>query len=125
MQHAERLPRAVVAEDEPLLLLEAADMLHDAGFEVFEASTANAALRHLEEQGGVTLLFTDVRMPPGTMDGFALARAVAERWPHVTIVICSAIPRPDDPSDLPGDAHFLGKPFLSSQIRKIVSGLRA
>lgn len=64
---------AVLAEDEPLLRMAAADMLCHFGFEVLEAEHADDALRYLEAREGVALLYTDVSMP-GRRDGFALAR---------------------------------------------------
>lgn len=53
--------------------MEAADTLTDAGFTVLEVTTADDALRFLEERDGVDLLFTDVNMP-GDLSGFDLAR---------------------------------------------------
>jgi DNA-binding NtrC family response regulator len=61
----------------------------------------------------VTLLFSDVQMP-GDMDGFALARHVAERWPDIAIVLASGDITPRA-GDMPEKATFISKPF-SAQI---------
>jgi len=114
---------ALVAEDEFLLRMEAADTLADAGFTVLEVATADAALRYLEEKDGVDLLFTDVNMP-GDLDGFDLAREVAARWPETLIVVCSGATRPE-PGDLPAKARFIGKPYSSGLVQQILRELRA
>lgn len=101
---------AVVAEDEPLLRIEAVDWLEESGFRVLAAPSAVQALDHLErEHDRVQLLFTDIQMP-GAMDGLALAHAVSGRWPHVLIVICSGLER-SSLGPLPEGAQFVGKPF--------------
>ena len=99
---------ALVAEDEFLLRMEAADTLADAGYKVLEVASADAALRYLEEKDGVDLLFTDVNMP-GDLNGFDLAREVATRWPEIVIVVCSGATQPG-PGDLPSKARFIDKP---------------
>ncbi len=54
---------ALVAEVDPVVRMEAADILGDAGFDVLEASTVPLALAHLEGSAEVALLVTDVAMP--------------------------------------------------------------
>ena len=116
---------AVVAEDEPLMRMEAADMLRDAGFEVDEAFHAAGALTQLEAHGGVSLLFTDINMPgPSQLDGLDLAREVARRWPNTVIVICSGARRPE-PSEMPAGAQFFDKPYMPSALLKTVREMTA
>ena len=112
---------AVVAEDEPILRLAAIEFLEENGFSVLEAATAARALRYLEEHDDVRLLFTDVRMP-GQMDGLALARIVAERWPGIAIVICSGVNRPPA-HEIPSGATFIEKPFEDGPTRSLIQGL--
>lgn len=101
---------AVVAEDEPLLRVEAVDWLEESGFRVLAAPSARLALSHLErEHRAIRLLFTDIQMP-GAMDGLALAHVVSQRWAHIVIVICSGLER-STLGPLPAGAHFVGKPF--------------
>lgn len=106
-----RSPRivALVVEDEPLVLMEAVDILADEGFKVLEAWSADKALEMLDAHGPVDLLFTDVHMP-GSMDGFGLAREVKRRWPHIAVIICSGHIKPGL-DDLPEGARFIHKPF--------------
>ena len=102
-------PIALLAEDEPILRMVAADMLEDEGFEVFATASAREALDTLMRHPTAALLMTDVQMP-GEMDGFALAREVARRMPGVAIIVCSGRLRPE-PGEMPPGAHFTDKPF--------------
>ncbi|MCJ2005868.1 response regulator [Methylobacterium sp. J-092] len=93
--------------------MEAVSILEDAGFQMLEAAHAVQALSVLEEHHHqIKLLFSDVDMP-GDMDGFALAREVARRWPSIAIVIASGRSKPG-PFDLPEGATFISKPFSAT-----------
>jgi CheY-like chemotaxis protein len=103
-------PCALVVDDDGLIRMDAVDILEQAGFTTFEAQTGDKALVVLEEHHAcITLLFTDVQMP-GDHDGFALARKVADAYPHISIVVASGLVTPG-PDDLPEGARFIGKPF--------------
>lgn len=107
---------AVVVDDDVLILMHTSDVLADAGFETIEVSDGDEARLVFDERGHeIALLFTDVQMP-GSTDGFALARYVAECWPRVEIVVASGRLRPG-PDDLPEGATFIGKPFGADLIR--------
>jgi CheY-like chemotaxis protein len=103
--------------------MEAADTLTDAGYTVLEVTTADDALRLLEEKNGIDLLFTDVNMA-GDLSGFDLAREVAERWPEITIIVCSGAARPE-PGDLPTKARFIDKPYSATLVHQVLRELRA
>ena len=110
IQAAEDDPFAVVVDDNPLIRSAATEILEDAGFRVLEAHHGDAAYALMEEcHGDVVLLFTDVQMP-GTLPGFALARAVSASWPHVSIVVASGHAKPG-PGQMPQKARFIAKPF--------------
>ncbi len=88
-------PCALVVDDDGMVRMAAVDILEEAGFTTFEAESGDRALLVLEEHHAcVTLLFTDVQMP-GLHDGFALARKVANAYPHISIVVASGRPGPD------------------------------
>jgi CheY-like chemotaxis protein len=104
-----------VVDDDVLILLHASDILADAGFRTLEASSAEEAVQLIDgEAGHVALLFTDVQMPGG-MDGFALARQVAENWPDIQIVVASGRLKPE-PGDMPAKGIFIGKPFSAKVV---------
>jgi two-component system, response regulator PdtaR len=107
-------PVVLIAEDEPLLRLQASDLLEDHGFEVVEAEDAAGALRAMENRPDVHLLFTDIQMP-GRLDGMDLARQVHARWPHVLLVITSGQKRPR-PSEIPDDGRFVAKPYGAEEL---------
>lgn len=107
-----------------LVRLVGSDTLADAGFEVLEAASADDALRLLEHEPHVELLFTDIRMP-GSMDGLELARIVHERWPTIKILLTSGDTWPPREA-LPDDGRFLAKPYrldvLQDEVRNLISG---
>jgi DNA-binding NtrC family response regulator len=105
----------LLVEDDGLLLMEAADTLADAGFTVLEAPHADKALTVLENRDDVGVLMTDVDMPRGSMDGFALARLVAHRWPDIPVLVVSGMGTPG-PNDMPDGARFIPKPYEPSTL---------
>jgi CheY-like chemotaxis protein len=108
---------ALVVDDDALVLMHACDILEDAGFDCLQADDGDAALALLSDSADdITLLFSDVEMP-GDTDGFRLARTVAERWPHIEIVVASGRIVPQ-PHDLPPRATFIGKPFSAMIVRE-------
>jgi DNA-binding NtrC family response regulator len=115
MTHSPDLPVVLLVEDDGLLLMEAADTLADAGFTVLEAPHADKALTVLENRDDVGVLMTDVDMPRGSMDGFALARLVAHRWPDIPVLVVSGMGTPG-PNDMPDGARFIPKPYEPSTL---------
>ena len=107
------LTSILVVEDEALLLFTIADDLRDAGFQVYEATNAKAALAILETTA-IDVLFTDVDMP-GQMDGLELALMVRERWAGTRIVITSGHVNLKD-KDLPDGGAFLSKPYSPAAV---------
>ena len=104
-------PYALVADDDGLIRMDAADILEDAGFRVHEAKDVQQALEIIGEFAeSIKLLFTDVQMPPSELDGFYLARECASRWPHISIIVASGMKEPKD-GDMPDGARFIHKPF--------------
>jgi CheY-like chemotaxis protein len=97
----------LIVEDDDLARMVASDMFMDAGYRALEAENADEALRILETNTDVKLLFTDVSMP-GTLSGTDLARHVTERWPGIGIIMASGRPQPDN---LPMGIRFHAKPY--------------
>ena len=115
MTDAEK-PYALVADDDALIRMDAAQILEEAGFNVFEASDVVQAITILEQSGeSIQILFTDVQMPPGQLNGFHLARQCAERWPHIGIIVASGMIEPG-PDDMPRGARFVRKPFSAEVV---------
>ncbi len=107
-------PVVLVVEDDPLILMSAADMIADAGFEPIDATNADQAIAILESRDDIRIIFTDINMP-GSMDGLKLAQAVRGRWPPIEIVITSGLSFAEH-GRMPKGSKFLGKPYLPAQL---------
>lgn len=108
-------PYALVVDDDPIILMDLAGILSDAGFRCVEADHGDAAKAMLPEHAeSITLLFSDVEMPGGT-NGFDLAHHVAATYPWIEIVIASGRITPE-PGELPDHATFISKPFSTRMV---------
>lgn len=104
----------LVVEDEPLILMNAIDMLYEAGFRTVEATSAAEAIAILNGRDDVAAVFTDVQIV-GNPDGLMLAHMVRERWPPVGLVVTSGRIFPVA-SELPIGGTFLSKPYSSEAL---------
>ena len=108
-------PKTVlVVEDEALLLFSISDELTAQGFEVFEASNADDAVKILDAHDEIRVVFTDIDMP-GSMDGLKLLALVRERWPPVRVVVTSGKKRPTREM-LMDENWFLPKPYTTASV---------
>lgn len=89
MEHIEPSTRRVLlVEDEPILRLNLAEELRDAGFVVIEAATGDEAWAYLDAAGHVDLVFSDVHMPGG-INGIELHRRVRLKFPNIKTILTS------------------------------------
>src|ERR1700744_6286997 len=89
MENPGATPIAVlIVEDDLLIRMVATVVFEDAGFAIYEAASAAAAIRMMESHQDIRVVFTDITMP-GSMDGLKLAHYVRERWPPVHIIVTS------------------------------------
>jgi DNA-binding NtrC family response regulator len=102
----------LVVEDEPVTNWDVADVLRDAGFDVLQAFTGEAALAILSQRRDVRIVFTDVNLGKG-IDGIALADEVERRWPRIDVLMTSAHHRPgrDMPDSVMQCGRFVPKPY--------------
>jgi two-component system, response regulator PdtaR len=105
----------LVVEDEPIIRMNAAALIEDAGFDVIEAADADEAIRHLETRRDITVVFSDIEMPGGSMDGLKLIQAVRRRWPPVVLILASGRIAPLA-ADMPSDTVFLKKPYVENDL---------
>jgi CheY-like chemotaxis protein len=119
------MPRiaVLIVDDEPMLRMGAVCLIENCGFTVYEADSADSAIRELERHEEIRLIFTDINMP-GSMDGLKLAHYVRGRWPPVKIIITSGQLRPQ-PDALPEGAHFVAKPSDDTEVVAMVQHLIA
>jgi CheY-like chemotaxis protein len=113
--------RVLVVEDEALVRLSAREEIEAAGFKVYEANNADEAIRLLEANSDIELVFTDVDMP-GSMDGVKLAHYVRTRWPPVKIIVTSGYQHLTA-EQLPKGSLFLSKPYDPGLVRRQIETL--
>ncbi|KAB0676294.1 response regulator [Aureimonas leprariae] len=104
----------LVVEDDGPLLMQTASFFEDAGYLVYKARNADEAIRLLESQPEIRVLFTDIEMP-GSMNGLALAHVCRHRWPPVEIVVVSGRPKLAA-HEMPKGAVFFSKPYADSAV---------
>lgn len=112
-------PVVLVVEDEGFVRMLAVDVLEDEGFGVVEAATADEAWSILEGRTDIGVLFTDVNMP-GHMDGLMLAARVAERWPHIRLVVTSGR-KGFSNHEMPDHGQFVQKPYRQSELMSAIA----
>lgn len=124
MMMAEKIA-VLVVEDEPITRMDVVEQLVESGFKVFEAPDADRAIKILEANSAIRVLFTDIDMP-GSMDGLKLAAAVRDRWPPIRIVVASGL-RKINVDSLPADSRFFTKPYsvieIAATMRSMVQAL--
>ncbi len=98
------------------------DVLDDAGFKVMEAAHADEALRILAAVPDVQVVVTDVEMPPGSINGFELARRVREDRQDIGVLISSGRAAPQA-GDLPEGAYFVEKPVRPERLLEMIRAL--
>jgi CheY-like chemotaxis protein len=113
------LRQVLLVEDEPLVMRCTADVLEGDGYRVIEASGYDEALARIEAAPDTDILVTDINLD-GSRDGIELARSVAERWPHMRIVIVSGSVRPKG-DQYPEKAIFFTKPYPPNALLTLVN----
>ena len=104
-----RVRRTVlVVEDEVLIRMDVAEALRLAGLRVIEASSADEALRLLDQGHEVDVIFSDINMP-GELDGLDLHKVATVRFPNVKLILTSARPLPEGAPTR--GIRFIAKPY--------------
>lgn len=104
----------LVIEDEPVLRVDALDMVEKAGFEAVEAADISDAIHILETRPDIRVVYMDLDMPRGIM-GIELAATIRDRWPPIEIILTAAYFTKEDLT-LPARAEFYAKPILRDQV---------
>ena len=110
----------LIVQEELLLRMDVADTFEAVGFKVFQVGTAEEAIKVLQREPTIRVVFTDVDLP-GTTDGLALAHYVRQRWPP-TILLVGSGRIPLDTRTLPSKAEFVQKPYMHGRLAKAVQG---
>lgn len=103
-------PKALVADDETVLRLVAAEALRDAGFEMSEAADGASALAILKSDSSIELLVSDIRMPG--LNGIELAEPGLKLRPGLKVVLMTGYATEPLPASLRElGLQILRKPF--------------
>lgn len=114
----EEQPLVVLAvDDDPLVLMNTAAMLEDAGHTVIEAISGEEALKVLRRGEHVDLVITDQAMPG--MTGIQLVQAIKADCPNLPIIMATGYAELPEGAD--ADLSRLPKPFTQAQLSKAVS----
>ncbi len=110
MEKTENHPAVLVVEDEPLLLMVVSETLRDAGYAVWEACDAEAALAIIKAESGIDLLISDVKMPG--MTGYQLVDAGLSLRPRLKVLLMTGYAHEPVPKRITdAGIKMLYKPF--------------
>jgi PAS domain S-box-containing protein len=93
----------LVVDDDPEVAIASANLIEELGHRAIMAGSAEAALKILDQDKDVSLVFTDIVMA-GPMNGLGLARAIRERQPHMPVLLTTGFS--------PGDQGLDGFPVI-------------
>jgi signal transduction histidine kinase len=113
----------LVVEDEEALRLLSVEALRELGYSVRHAESGAAALRILDSEPDIALLFTDIVMPD--MNGRRLAEEAIRRLPELKVLYTTGFTRNAVVHNgvLDPGTHFLPKPFTLQQLASKVRGV--
>jgi CheY-like chemotaxis protein len=113
--------RILIVDDNPNMSSLLSEMLEVFDLKSVRTSDGQEALAALEKDK-FSMIITDMRMP--NMTGLELIARVKEKYPKMPVVLISgySVSEIDGAHDAKPDG-FLAKPFLMSDIEKLVSTL--
>jgi PAS domain S-box-containing protein len=116
----------LVVEDNVDMRVLSVTALKDLGYRPLEAANGKDALRLLDDEPTVQLLFSDVLLPGG-MTGFDLAREAAQRRPNIKVLFTSGY---TDKAVIPGDVaergwELVAKPYRWADLGRKIAAILA
>ena len=114
----------LLVEDDPRTRHSAKRLLSELGYRVLEAENALAAIRILEQDQEIDLLFTDLLMPGG-LDGRGLGYWVRRHRPDLKVLLTSGqLAQAPDTDDSDSERlPFLPKPYSQEQLEETIKEL--
>ena len=106
----------LVVEDNADVRRVAVSLLEQLGYRTMEVETAAAALDILAAGKNIDLVFSDVVLP-GQADGLALARTLAERYPHIPVVLTTGYTRVFEANP---EFPVLRKPYQIATLGRVI-----
>jgi signal transduction histidine kinase len=116
--------RVLLVEDEPRMRRLAARMLTELGYQVLEAEDAAEAVRILERDLGIDLLFTDIAMP-GELNGRDLGYWARRHRPGLKVLLTSGQFQTAPAAEIPGGEilPFISKPYAKEPLQQAIQSL--
>jgi CheY-like chemotaxis protein len=105
----------LVVEDDWLLRQAMASEMRNAGWQVLEASTGEAALSLPDTAGQIDLVVTDIRLA-GSMTGWEVAQGFRSRFSDLPVVYVSG--NSMDTARMVSRSTFLGKPCAPDDLMR-------
>jgi len=100
----------------------AGEFLRGMGYRVIEGKDADEGVSVLAAGTRVDVIFTDVWMP-GSLDGLQFARWVAERHPHIPVLLTSGTPPTDGALQHGILRRFISKPYFLFDVERELRSL--
>ncbi|MDW8108653.1 MAG: response regulator [Candidatus Kryptonium sp.] len=119
--------KILIVDDEEFLRIVLADILHELGHEVIQASDGVEALKIYKElKNEIDLVMLDVIMP--FMDGFEVFRRLKEMDEDVKVVFTSGFSADKKMNDLISvekNLRYITKPYQVEEIKEVIGSFFA
>ena len=114
----------LVVEDRPDVRQFAVRCLNKLKFDILEAEDAASAMRQLENNNNVDILFTDILMP-GDMNGRDLANWATNKYPQLKVLLTTAAEKEVQQSQPTNNLSFqlLFKPYSKDDLLERISDI--
>lgn len=115
--------KVAIADDDAETLDLLSEILRGPTTTIYKAASGAELVVLLSQHGPFDLIVTDVDMP--WMDGIAAVKSARGSEFQSPVLVISGLSRPDLPAEVArlGNARFLRKPILVSDVRKAVREL--
>ncbi len=114
--------KVLLVEDDVLISAIVADELRDYGFVVHEASTGEQAIRLLESDPDIAILFTDINLP-GDLEGREVAVRARAMRPDLPIVYASGRYAAFGLDGMVPRSLFVPKPYRPAEVCALLARL--
>ena len=120
----EDLPVILLVEDEELIRNIVEETLGDGGFKVIVAKSGDEAVRLLDSSAPkYRALVTDIKLSPGTLSGWDVARHARAIDPELAVVYMTGDSAAEWASQGVSNSVLLTKPFAPAQLLTAVAQL--
>jgi CheY-like chemotaxis protein len=118
-RHSQR-QTVLVVDDSADVAEVTSSLFEHLGYETIYRDSAEAALKLLETDTKIDIVFSDIVMP-GTIDGVGLAREVRSRYPNLPVALTTGYS--DAATAAPPNLRILRKPFDTETLREFIQDI--